>query len=137
MLLAVILGLIACSPASEAPSRDPDAPRVYRVLRGDTLATIASKRSTTPDLLRRWNDLPEGEPAPGTILLIYRGTTVPDATPGTHARPLVINDPEFEPDDPEVEPVAAEPIAPTASTLAATPELPRKAPRATPCASLI
>lgn len=94
-ILAIAASLAGCGPAEPEPVRDPAAPRVYRVLNGDTLATIASKRSATPEKLRAWNDLPDGDPPPGTILLIYPpGTTVPTAPAGTAARPLVINDPD-------------------------------------------
>ncbi len=90
---ALALGGACATPSP--PERDPQAPRVYRVLRGETLATIASKRSSTAEQLRAWNDLPPGEPPPGTILLIYpRGTVVPAAQVGTPGRPMVINDPE-------------------------------------------
>lgn len=94
-ILALGAFVAGCAPAEPEPVRDPSAPRIYRVLNGDTLATIASKRSSTPEKLRVWNELPDGEPAPGTILLIYPpGTTVPTAPAGTAARPLVINDPD-------------------------------------------
>jgi len=73
----LFLALLACGsapePEVEAPEPDPDAPRRYRVLRGDTLRTIASKRSCQPSDIVGWNGLGE-DPllVPGQILLIYR-----------------------------------------------------------------
>ena len=56
-----------------AAASDPNAPRRYRVLRGDTLRTIASKRSCQPSDLINWNDLgPDPFLVPGQILKIYR-----------------------------------------------------------------
>ncbi len=120
-ILAVVAFLAGCGPAEPEPVRDPAAPRIYRVLNGDTLATIASKRSTTPEKLRAWNELPDGDPAPGTILLIYPpGTTLPTAPAGTAARPLVINDP-----DPVAPPVERPPLAAAPGILGGeTPDLP-------------
>lgn len=143
LLTAILaLALAACAPTPE-PARDPAAPRIYRVLHGDTLATIASKRSTTPEKLRAWNELPDGDPPPGTILLIYpAGTTVPTAPVGTASRPMVINDPDPRPEPPAPAPSAG--IAPSPPGLlasdapapaplpAAAPSAPRAGPPGTP-----
>ena len=76
----LLLVLLACGPAPEPPPVDPDAPRRYRVLRGDSLKTIASKRSCSPEDLIAWNHLGT-EPllVPGQILKIYRANFRPES----------------------------------------------------------
>ena len=64
--------LVACEP--EPNFFDPTKPHRYRVLRGDSWNTIASKRNTRPDVLREWNCLPEDHLLiPGQILNIFPG----------------------------------------------------------------
>ncbi len=76
-ILPLFIALLACGadplPDSEPAEPDPNAPRRYRVLRGDTLNTIASKRSCQPSDIVNWNGL-GADPllVPGQILLIYR-----------------------------------------------------------------
>ena len=79
-MLLLLLALLACGPEPAPPAAvDPDAPRRYRVLRGDTLKTIASKRSCHPADLIAWNELGE-DPllVPGQILKIYRANYRPE-----------------------------------------------------------
>jgi len=65
---------------NEAPADDDDAPAaqaarvVYRVKKGDTLASIARVFKTTVASLRLWNHLPSTRIAAGDRLTIYRST---------------------------------------------------------------
>lgn len=48
-------------------------PLVHTILKGETLADIATKFNVTENELRSWNKIPEnGQPAPGTELVILR-----------------------------------------------------------------
>jgi len=70
----------SASMVNEAPADDDDAPAaqaarvVYRVKKGDTLASIARVFKTTVASLRLWNHLPSTRIAAGDRLTIYRST---------------------------------------------------------------
>ncbi len=54
------------------PGQSPQARLIYRVKRGDTLASIASLFKTSVASLRKWNGLHTSNIAPGDRLTILR-----------------------------------------------------------------
>lgn len=85
----------AASGTSEpAPPDDVEAGSSlvwYEVKSGDTIEGIANDLGFLPDDLRRWNNLPTGEPAPGTRLQTW-------VAPGPEPEPAVEPEPEPEPE---------------------------------------
>ena len=69
--------LISLSKKKEPQEDKKPAPKavVYKIKKGETLASIAKKFRVRPDDLRRWNRLPsKGKLKPGQIITIYFST---------------------------------------------------------------
>ena len=63
--------VVAADRMAQGPAAEPPVKLVYRVKRGDTLASVARLFKTTVSALRGWNRLSTDRLMPGTRLTVY------------------------------------------------------------------